>query len=264
MLTAYDYSLATWVDRAGVDIVLVGDSLGMVMLGYDTTAPVTMEEILSSARAVSRAVRHALVIGDLPKEALDAPAADTLRQSRRLLEAGCQAVKIEWRPRSEALVRQLVAEGIAVMGHVGLTPQAVTDPSGFRVQGRTAEEALAIARAAHALEDAGCFSLVLECVPAPVAETITEDLAIPTIGIGAGPSCDGQVLVLHDALGLYPLFSPKFVKKYTNLGEEIQRAVQRYCAEVTARRFPDTSHAFQMSSAELEKFHALLARARLS
>src|SRR3989338_4361995 len=221
MLTAYDYSLATWVDRAGVDIILVGDSLGMVMLGHATTVPVTMAEMLHHARAVCRAVQRALVVGDLPKEALDAPPEDALRHARSFLDAGCGAVKIEWRPRIEALVRRMTDEGLADMGHVGLTPQSVDDPAHFRVQGRTAEKALAIVRAAQQLEAAGCFSLVLECVPAPVAKLITQELRIPTIGIGAGAACDGQVLVVHDVLGLYPLFSPKFAKQYANLGDEV-------------------------------------------
>ena len=259
MLTAYDFSCATWVDRAGVDVVLVGDSLGMVMLGYKTTAAVTMVEMLHHARAVCRAVTHALVVGDLPKEALDAAPHDLERHARSFLGVGCGAVKIEWRPRIETVVRRLTDRGIAVMGHVGLTPQSVAESSGFHVQGRTAQAAVLIVEAARKLEAAGCFSLVLECVPEPVAAEVTRAVGIPTIGIGAGPSTDGQVLVLQDVLGLYPLFSPKFVKKYTNLGDAIVQAVEAYRADVIAGRFPATEHAFTMDPSELQQFRAQLA-----
>ena len=260
MLTAYDYSLAAWVDRAGVDIVLVGDSLGMVMLGYATTAPVTTAEMLHHCRAVSRAVKRALVIGDLPKEVLTAAPADIVRRARLFLKAGCDAVKIEWQPKAASLVRRMTRAGIAVMGHVGLTPQAVEDPTQFRVQGRTATDAARILDSARRLEAAGCFSVVLECVPSVVAEVITRQLAIPTIGIGAGPECDGQVLVLHDVLGLYPQFSPKFAKQYAKLGEATTRAVQAFCADVTRGQFPGPEHAFSMRPAELQKFLSLARR----
>ena len=262
MLTAYDFSLATWVDRSGVDMILVGDSLGMVMLGYKNTSAVTMAEMLHHARGVCRAVTRALVVGDLPKEALEAAPHDLERHARSFLSVGCGAVKIEWRPRIESVVRRLTDRGIPVMGHVGLTPQTVAEGSGFHVQGRTAQAAAGIVDAARKLETAGCFSLVLECVPSPVAEEITRAVGVPTIGIGAGPSKDGQVLVLHDVLGLYPLLSPKFVKRYMAMGETVRQAAETFCADVIAQRFPTEEHAFAMPAEELKQFRALVAGAQ--
>ncbi len=259
MLTAYDYSLAAWVDRAGVDIMLVGDSLGMVVLGYETTAPVTMAEMLPHAQAVGRAVQRALVVGDLPKAALDSSPREVLACAQQFLEAGCGAVKLEWRANAPELARHLITAGIAVMGHVGLTPQAVSDPTQFRVQGKTAHEARQILDAADTLEAVGCFSLVVECVPAEVAQLITQRLSIPTIGIGAGAACDGQVLVLHDLLGLYPRLTPTFAKQYAHLGETVVQTVQAFCADVQAQRFPAAAHTFHLPPSEAEQLRALIA-----
>lgn len=242
MLTAYDYPTARLLDRAGVDIILVGDSLANVVLGLDSTAQVGMEAMLHHARAVGRAVTDALVVADMPFEAYQPAGADAVGQARRLVDdAGCGAVKLEWFAGAVEVVVALRRAGIEVMGHVGLTPQTAAE---FKVQGRDAASAAAILTQANALEAAGCFALVLECVRESLAQDITASLKIPTIGIGAGKYCDGQVLVLHDMLGLNERKVPRFVKQYADLSEQILQAVRQYKEEVEQGLFPDESRSF--------------------
>jgi 3-methyl-2-oxobutanoate hydroxymethyltransferase len=251
MLTAYDYPTALAEDQAGVEVILVGDSLGMVVLGYENTLPVTMEEMLHHARAVSRGARSALLVGDMPFMSYQVSAEEALRNAGRFLQqAGMDAVKLEGgRERVEA-VRAIVGAGIPVMGHLGLTPQSVHQLGGFRPQGRTASAARRLLEDALLLEEAGCFSLVLESVPARLAELVTKRLSIPTIGIGAGVGCDGQVLVTHDLLGLFDRFTPKFVKKYADFHAEMQRAFAEFKTDVESRKFPAAEHSVEMADAE--------------
>jgi 3-methyl-2-oxobutanoate hydroxymethyltransferase len=257
MLTAYDYPLAKLVDAAGVDIVLVGDSLGMVVLGYETTAPVTMEEMLHHAKAVRRGVSRALLVGDMPLHSLATSVADALRNARRFVqEAGCEAVKVEWKPGIEETARAITAAGIPVMGHVGLTPQTAASEGGFGMRGKDAESARRIVDQATALQEAGCCSMVLECVPDLVAKEITQRLRIPTIGIGSGPFCDGQVVVLYDLLGLFDRFTPRFVKRYADLAATIRQAATLYVSDVKAGRFPGAEHTSTMAPQEAAKFKA--------
>lgn len=244
-LTAYDYPTARLLDEAGVDILLVGDSLGMVVLGYESTLPVTMEEILHHTRAVRRGARRALVVADMPYGSFHASAEETLRNAIRCVkEAGAEAVKIEGGERRLEIIARLVEAEIPVMGHVGLTPQSLHALGGYRVQGKTRDAAEQVLRDARAVEAAGAFAVVLEAIPRELAARITQELRIPTIGIGAGPECDGQVLVLHDMLGL--TFEPraKFVRPYANLGETITRAVQEFCADVREGRFPADAECY--------------------
>ncbi|HXF56792.1 MAG TPA: 3-methyl-2-oxobutanoate hydroxymethyltransferase [Actinomycetota bacterium] len=243
MLTAYDYPTARVLDEAGVPVILVGDSLAQNVLGYETTLPVTMEEMLHHTRAVARAVRNALVVGDMPFLSYQVSLEEGIRNAGRFLkEAGAHAVKVEG-PVLE-LAAALVERGIPVMGHIGLTPQSVHAMGGYRVQGRTEEEARRLLSEAQALEKSGVFSLVLEGIPAEVARRITEAVAVPTIGIGAGPHCDGQVLVLTDLLGLTFGPTPKFAKAYADLRAEVTRAVRAFQAEVAAGAFPDKAHYY--------------------
>jgi 3-methyl-2-oxobutanoate hydroxymethyltransferase len=253
MLTAYDYPTAMAEDQAGVDVILVGDSLGMVVLGYENTLPVTMEEMLHHCRAVSRGAKSALLVGDMPFMSYQVSAEEALRNAGHFLQqGGMDAVKLEGgRERLDA-VRAIVGAGIPVMGHLGLTPQSVHLLGGFRPQGRTASAAKRLLEDALLLEEAGCFSLVLESVPARLAELVSKRLAIPTIGIGAGIGCDGQVLVTHDLLGLFDRFTPKFVKKYANFHAEMQRAFSEFKAEVVTRQFPAAEHSVEMADAEWE------------
>lgn len=255
MLTAYDYPTALSMDAAGVDSILVGDSLGMVVLGYANTIPVTMEEMLHHCRAVSRGARSALLIGDMPFMSYQASIGEAVRNAGRFLkESGMDAVKLEGgRERVEA-VRAIVGAGIPVMGHLGLTPQSVNQLGGFRPQGKTASAAKKLLEDALLLEETGCFSLVLESVPARLAEYISQQLSIPTIGIGAGVGCDGQVLVNHDLLGLFDRFTPKFVKKYADFHSEMQRAFAEYLEDVQARQFPGAEHSVEMAEEEWEWF----------
>jgi 3-methyl-2-oxobutanoate hydroxymethyltransferase len=245
MLTAYDYPTAQAVDRAGIDSILVGDSLGMVVLGYESTLPVTMEDMLHHCKAVKRGAQHALLVGDMPFMSYQVSANDALRNAGRFLqESGMDAVKLEGgRERLDA-IRAIVGAGIAVMGHIGLTPQSISALGGFRVQGRTAAAAQRLYEDALLLQEAGCFSLVLESVPAQLGEFISRRLQIPTIGIGAGVGCDGQVLVLHDLLGLFDRFTPRFVKRYTELHQAIQGALQQYQSDVAEHRFPASEHTY--------------------
>ena len=251
MLTAYDYPTALSMDQVGIDSILVGDSLGMVVLGYENTLPVTMDEMLHHARAVSRGARSALLIGDMPFMSYQASVEEALRNAGRFLkEAGMDAVKLEGgRERLDA-IRAITGAGIPVMGHLGLTPQSIHQLGGFRAQGKTAQAARRLVEDAHLLEEAGCFSIVLESVPARLASLISRRLSIPTIGIGAGAGCDGQVLVTHDLLGLFDRFTPRFVKQYANLHGEMQRAFSEYIREVSAGTFPSAEHTVEMAEEE--------------
>jgi 3-methyl-2-oxobutanoate hydroxymethyltransferase len=256
MLTAYDYPTALAQDQAGVDSILVGDSLGMVVLGYENTLPVTMEDMLHHARAVARGAKHALLIGDMPFMSYQVSAAEAVRNAGRFLqEAGMEAVKLEGgRERLEA-TRAIVESGIPVMGHLGLTPQSINQLGGFRAQGKQAGPARRLVEDAQMLEEAGCFSIVLESVPARLARLISERISIPTIGIGAGVGCDGQVLVSHDILGLFDRFTPRFVKKYADLHGEMQRAFSEYISDVQQRSFPAPEHTVEMDDREWEQLN---------
>jgi 3-methyl-2-oxobutanoate hydroxymethyltransferase len=247
MLTAYDAGFAGLVDGAGIDMVLVGDSLGMVLLGYDSTIPVTMEEMLHHCRAASRGVKRALLVGDMPFMSYQVSESETIRNAGRFLkEAGCDAVKLEGGTEVCDTVRALVRAGIPVMGHIGLTPQTASQLGGYKVQGRDVDSAKRLLLAARNLENAGAFSLVLECIPAQLSEVITGAVTIPTIGIGAGRGCDGQVLVTHDMVGMFEKFIPSFVKQYINLVPQIKEALAAYHREVKDGVFPDESHSFSM------------------
>ena len=246
MLTAYDYSQAKLLDRAGIPLLLVGDTLGMTMLGYSTTVPVTMEQMLHHTAAVARGAADALVVGDMPFMSYQVSVEEGMHNAGRFLkEAGARAVKLEGGRPVVDLVGRLTESGIPVMGHLGLTPQAVNQVGGFRVQGRVEEQAQRIMEDAKHLEAAGVFALVLEAVPADLAKTVTESLSVPTIGIGAGPHCDGQVLVLHDLLGIDTSdVSPRFVKRYAELGESIEQAARGFAADVAAGAFPAPKHSY--------------------
>lgn len=251
MMTAYDVAFARLVDASGIDIILVGDSLGMVMLGYPTTVPVTMDDMVRHAAAVSRGASRALLVGDMPFGSYQAGPADAMRSAARFLkEAGMDAVKVEGGRETVDTVRALVENGISVMAHVGLTPQRVAQFGGFKVQAKSARAARRLIDDCLALEDAGAFSIVLESVPSPVAAMATERVSIPTIGIGAGPDCDGQVLVLHDVLGLFGEFKPKFAKRYADLGPIVVEALRAFDADVREGRFPDAEHSFTMKEGE--------------
>jgi 3-methyl-2-oxobutanoate hydroxymethyltransferase len=244
-VTAYDYPWARLADQAGMDIVLVGDSLGMVVLGYTDTVSVTMEEMIHHTKAVVRGVEYALVVTDMPFGSCSSSIPAAIDNAVRILKEGrADAVKVEGGVTMAKTVAAMVAAGIPVQGHIGLTPQTATSLGGFKVQGKSAQAARQLIDDALALEAAGCFSIVLEAIPAPLAEHITGRLAIPTIGIGAGPDCDGQVLVIHDLLGLLGDFRPKFVKQYCNLQKDIDGAVKNFIEEVKTGAFPDDSHSF--------------------
>jgi 3-methyl-2-oxobutanoate hydroxymethyltransferase len=253
-LTAYDYPWAKMMDAAGIDIVLVGDSLGMVVLGHPDTVSVTMEEMIHHTKAVVRGVERALVITDMPFGSYNSSIPGAIDNATRILKEGhADAVKLEGGVSMAATVAAIVNAGIPVQGHIGLTPQTATSLGGFKVQGKSAQAASQLIDDARALEEAGCFSIVLEAIPAPLAEHITKEIAIPTIGIGAGPGCDGQVLVIHDLIGLYDRFTPKFVKQYAKINEPIAAALAQYKAEVESRAFPTDAHSFTMKSEEMDK-----------
>jgi 3-methyl-2-oxobutanoate hydroxymethyltransferase len=257
MVTAYDAPSGRLADAAGVDVVLVGDSAAMVVLGHDSTVPATMDEMVILTRAVTRGARRPLVVADMPFGSFQVSDEAALEHAIRFVkEAGADAVKLEGAGPSLARVRALVGAGIPVMGHLGLTPQSATMLGGFKAQGRTAAKARQLLSDARALEAAGCFSLVLEAVPAPVAERITAALEIPTIGIGAGAACDGQVLVYHDLLGLYEGRAPRFVKRYADVAGEIRRALEAYVADVRSGAFPEEKHTYAMTDEELALFEA--------
>jgi 3-methyl-2-oxobutanoate hydroxymethyltransferase len=248
-LTAYDYPTARLLDEAGVDVILVGDSLAMVVLGYDSTLPVTLEEMLHHARAVRRGTKRALVVADMPFGSYHADTADSLRNAVRFVkEAGVEAVKIEGGERRLELIARLTEAEIPVMGHIGLTPQSVNAMGGYRVQGKTTDAAEQLLRDARAVEAAGAFAVVLEAVPRELATQITREVRIPTIGIGAGPDCDGQILVVHDLLGLTFDQTPKFARKYANVGEVISVAVRGYCEDVRSGGFPSDSESYHSGS----------------
>ncbi len=253
-LTAYDYPWALLVDQAGIDVVLVGDSLGMVVLGYTDTVSVTMDEMVHHVKAVSRTVKHALVIGDMPFGSYNVSIPEAVANANRMMKEGrADCVKLEGGVNMAPTVEAIVKAGIPVQGHIGLTPQTASALGGFKVQGKSAIAARALLNDARALEVAGCFSIVLEAVPSPIAKIITESISIPTIGIGAGVDCDGQVLVTYDMVGLFDRFTPKFVKQYAKISETIAEIIAQYKTEVTERKFPDEKHGFSMSAEEFEK-----------
>lgn len=246
MLTAYDYGMASILDECDIDIILVGDSLGMVMLGYDSTLPVTMEDMLRHTQAVARGANKALIIADMPFLSYQASPAEALTNAGRLLKEGnAQAVKLEGGREFADIVHKMTYAGIPVMAHLGLTPQSVHQLGGYKVQGKQDDAAERIMQDAKILEEAGAFSVTLECVPEKLAADITKSLSIPTIGIGGGVHCDGQVLVINDILGLYERMTPKFVKKYANLSLDIKKAVKTYITEVKNCTFPDSEHSFK-------------------
>jgi 3-methyl-2-oxobutanoate hydroxymethyltransferase len=265
MLTAYDYPTALVMDQAGMDIILVGDSLGMVELGYESTLPVTMDEMIHHCKAVSRGAKYALLVGDMPFLSYQASNSEAVHNAGRFLqEAGMNAVKLEGGGERATTVEAIVNAGIPVMGHLGLTPQSVHKLGGFRPQGRDAEAAYKLLEDALILQQAGCFSLVLESIPGRLAELVSLRLDIPTIGIGAGVGCDGQVLVAHDMLGLFERFTPKFVKRYANLAETMRGAFSDYIGDVKARSFPDAEHTIDMKDDEWERLEAKLAKVDVS
>ena len=254
VLTAYDYPWARMVDAAGIDIALVGDSLGMVVLGHSDTVSVTMDEMIHHTKAVVRGVEHALVVTDMPFGSYNSSIPAAIDNATRILKEGrADAVKVEGGVHLAPTVAAMVNAGIPVQGHIGLTPQTATSLGGFKVQGKNAQAALQLLNDAKALEEAGCFSMVLEAIPAPLAERITRHVDIPTIGIGAGPGCDGQVLVIHDLVGLYDRFTPKFVKQYARVNDTVTAALVKYKEEVENRTFPAEAHSFTMQTEELDK-----------
>jgi 3-methyl-2-oxobutanoate hydroxymethyltransferase len=259
MVTAYDFPSGRIADEAGVELVLVGDSAGMVVLGNESTVPVTMEELLMLTRAVTRGAKRPLVVADMPFGSFQVSDDAAVENAVRFIkEAGADAVKLEGAGPTLSRVQAIVGAGVPVMGHVGLTPQSATMLGGFKAQGRTAEKAERLYEDARALESAGCFAIVLEAVPAPVAAAVTETLTVPTIGIGAGAECDGQVLVWHDLLGLYEGKAPRFVKRYADLATEAKRALEAYVEDVRDGRFPEEQHTYTIPDEELEAFEAWL------
>jgi 3-methyl-2-oxobutanoate hydroxymethyltransferase len=255
MLTAYDYSGGLLVDGAGIDVILVGDSLGMVMLGLESTVPVTMDEMLHHCRAVARGARHAFLVGDMPFMSYELDPREAVRNAGRFLkEGGMDSIKLEGGVAAAETVAAITRAGIPVMGHIGLTPQSASKLGGFRVQGKTAASAGQLLADARALQEAGAFAIVLEAVPAPVATAISQRLAVPTIGIGAGPGCDGQVLVYHDLLGLFDRFTPRFVRRYANLSETIGAALAQFREDVLAGKFPQPEHTYDIDEEELTAF----------
>ena len=249
MLTAYDYGMAMVVDEAGIDIILVGDSLGMVVLGYDSTLPVTMEDMIHHTKAVCRGTKRAMVLGDMPFMSYQASVDQAVLNAGRFLqEAGAHGVKLEGGREVAEVTRRIASAGIPVMAHLGLTPQSVHQLGGYKVQGKGDTAARRMIEDAQILEEAGAFAVVLECVPVQLAREITESLTISTIGIGAGVHCDGQVLVVNDMLGTFERFKPKFVKQYAKMNSQMKDAVRQYCDEVRTGAFPDDAHSFLSSS----------------
>ncbi len=254
MLTAYDYPTALLEDRAGIDIILVGDSVGMTVLGYENTLPVTMDEMIHHTKAVSRGTKYAFILGDMPFMSFNTSERDAIINAGRFVkEGGADGVKLEGGAGVKDVVKAIVNAGIPVMGHIGLTPQTISMLGGFKVQGKNAQTAQRLIDDARLLEDAGAFSVLLEAIPYLVAKKITESLKIPTIGIGAGPYCDGQVLVVHDILGLFDRFTPKFAKRYVNLSELMLKAFEDFKEEVISGKFPTEEHSFQIDMEELSK-----------
>lgn len=251
MITAYDYPSAKVADAAGCDVILVGDSLGMVVLGYPDTLSVTVDDMVHHTRAVARGTTHALLVGDMPYLSYHVTAEESVRNAGRFIQAGAQAVKVEGGKASRIRAIEAILDAeIPVMGHIGLTPQSVNALGGFKLQGKNLDDARRLVDEALALDQAGCFSIVLECVPSELAAMITERVSVPTIGIGAGPACDGQVLVFHDLLGMYDGHTAKFVRRYANIADEMRTAIEHYLADVRDGSFPDD---------EKESFHAASA-----
>jgi len=261
MLTAYDYPTARCADEAGIDSILVGDSLGMVVLGYDSTVPVTMDEMIHHSKAARRGIKYAFLIGDMPFMSYQVSAEEAARNAGRFMkEAGCDAVKLEGGDEVLDTTIAIVNAGIPVLGHLGLTPQSISKLGGFKIQGKDAETAKRILDQAVKLERAGCFAIVLECVPDKLAGLITEKLSIPTIGIGAGPHCDGQVLVTNDMVGLFDRFVPKFVKQYARLSAAMLEGFKKYKEEVEKGIFPDEAHSFAMKEDEFKRLKAAMIK----
>lgn len=256
MLTSYDYSMAAMVDDAGIDMILVGDSLGMVVLGYENTLAVTMDDMIHHTRAVARATRNAMIVGDMPFLSYHVSIEEAVRNAGRFVqEAGAQSVKLEGGMERIDTIKAILDAQIPVVGHIGLTPQSVNQLGGFKVQGKDFATASRLIETAKALEEAGVFAIVLECVPTKLAQKITEEVSIPTIGIGAGPYCDGQVLVINDMLGMFTGHIPKFVKKYADLQPVIVEALKKYKQEVEAGTFPGEEHGFSINEEVLQKLY---------
>jgi len=254
MLTAYDYPMALLEDRAGIEIILVGDSLGMTVLGYENTIPVTMDEMIHHTKAVTRGAKYALIIGDMPFMSYNTSEQDAIFNAGRFMKEGkADAIKLEGGASVKEIVKAIVRAGIPVMGHIGLTPQTISMLGGFKVQGKDAHAAQKIIDDALSLEDAGAFSVLVEAIPAPITKRITERLKVPVIGIGAGVHCDGQVLVVHDMLGLFDRFTPKFAKRFVNLSEQMLKAFETYREEVLKGEFPTDQHSFHIDEKELSK-----------
>lgn len=253
-VTAYDYPFALLADRAGMDMILVGDSLGMTVLGYDTTLPVTMDIMIEHTKAVRRAVQYAFLIGDMPYMSYQPSIEIAIKNAGRFMaEGGADGVKLEGGARVANIVEAITNAGIPVMGHIGLTPQSLAQLGGFRVQGKDAETARALIQDAKTLENAGAFSVLLECVPSEVSKVISETLKIPVLGIGGGKYCDGQILIMHDMLGLFERFVPKFVKKYANISEQVLKAFTEYINDVKSGRFPAPEHEYEIPEEELKE-----------
>lgn len=256
MLTAYDYSTAKLMDEAGINGILVGDSLGMVVLGYEDTLPVTMEDMIHHTAAVCRGAKNTLVVGDMPFMSYQVSVEEAVYNAGRLMKEGrCQAVKLEGAASVCPQIRAITNASIPVMAHIGLTPQSINAFGGFKVQGKSEEAAKKLLEDAKAVEEAGAFAVVLECVPAKLAELISKSISIPTIGIGAGAGCDGQILVYQDMLGLFSDFTPKFVKKYANVGEMMTQAFRDYIADVQEGSFPAPEHTFAISEGVIKKLY---------
>ena len=259
VITAYDYTTAQLCDKAGVDILLVGDSGGMVMLGYENTIPVTMEQMCFFTEAVSRGRKDAMVVADMPFMSYQASKSQAIENAGRLIKSGADAVKLEGGVEIKDTVKSIVDIGIPVMGHIGFQPQTTTLQEGYKVQAKTRDAALGLIQNARALEEAGAFSIALEMVTREVSKIITESIGIPTIGIGSGPDCDGQVLVVHDVLGLFEKLKPKFAKRYLELAGDIVKAVASYRNDVISGKFPSQEHSFSIDKAELERLRKEIA-----
>lgn len=256
VITAYDFAFSSLVDKTPIEMILVGDSLGMVVLGYNSTIPVTMEDMLHHIRPVVRGAANTFIVGDMPFGSYNAGVSEAIKNANRLMqEGGADAVKLEGGSNVLEIVSEMVKGGIPVVGHIGLTPQTASQLGGFKVQGKSAETARALVEDAMQLEQAGAFAIVLECIPAPVAALISQKISIPTIGIGAGVDCDAQVLVIHDMLGIYDRFTPKFVKKYAQLNSAIVDALNTYAAEVTESSFPGPEHSFGMKEEDIKRLY---------
>jgi 3-methyl-2-oxobutanoate hydroxymethyltransferase len=253
VITAYDYTTSQLCDKAGVDMLLVGDSAGMVMLGYDNTIPVTMDQMCLFTEAVARGRQNALVVADMPFMSYQSSKSQAIENAGRLIKAGADAVKLEGGVEIKDTIHAIVEIGIPVMGHIGFQPQTTTLQEGYKVQAKTKDAAVRLIESAKALEEAGAFSIALEMVTKEVSKIISSSIEIPTIGIGSGPNCDGQVLVVHDVLGLYEKIKPKFAKRYLELSSDIVKAVESYKNDVVSGKFPDTEHSFSMDKSELER-----------